>query len=471
VLAPSGASTRPAISASIPDSRFPIPDFDADSMKDDSPASARVDEVANKPTQKAPAPARDRRHRQVGWRTADVMRAAAAVIGMYLAIRLIWVAQSVFLTAFLGVLFGLAVSAGVDWLRPRIRLPRAVLAALIVLGSAGAIVGFFMISGPVLASQSRELRTKLPEAIDKIDEWIQARQNGFLGSIVRAPAGSSSTAARPQPSPPATPGVANAPRQPAADSALAAAGRQGQSQTVPGAPTTPAPQTLRERILEQIAGLTRYFFGFISSTIAVVAGLVLILVFSIYIGADPDTYHDGLMKLFPRPWRKRAGEVLTAISLALRKWLVTQLIAMVVIGVVSTIVLLILGVNAAVPLGVIAGLLEFIPTVGPIMSAVPAVAMGFVDSPEKALAVLIAYVAIQQMENYLLIPFLMREGVDLPPALTIIAQALMALIFGFLGLLCAVPLLAATMVAVKMLYVQDVVGEPVEVFEELDDDG
>jgi predicted PurR-regulated permease PerM len=193
-------------------------------------------------------------------------------------------------------------------------------------------------------------------------------------------------------------------------------------------------------------------------------------VLSIYVGADPDTYHDGLMKLFPRPWRKRAGEVLTAISISLRRWLVTQLIAMVVIGVVSTVVLLILGVPAAVPLGVIAGLLEFIPTVGPILSAVPAVAMGFVESPEKALAVIIAYVAIQQMENYLLIPFLMREGVNLPPALTIMAQALMALIFGFLGLLCAVPVLAATMVAVKMLYVQDVVGEPVEVFEDLDDD-
>jgi predicted PurR-regulated permease PerM len=127
-------------------------------------------------------------------------------------------------------------------------------------------------------------------------------------------------------------------------------------------------------------------------------------------------------------------------------------------------------VKAAVPLGVIAGLLEFIPTVGPILSAVPAVAMGFVDSPEKALAVVIAYIAIQQMENYLLIPFLMREGVNIPPALTIMAQALMALIFGFLGLLTAVPMLAAAMVTVKMLYVQDVVGEPVQALEELDDD-
>jgi predicted PurR-regulated permease PerM len=386
------------------------------------------------------------------------MRAAAAVIGMYLTIQLIWVAQTVFLTAFLGILFGLAVSAGVDWLKVRIRLPRGVLAAAIVLGSAGAIVGFFVVSGPVLATQSAELRTKLPEAIDKIDQWIQARQSGFLGTISRG-------RSTPPPVAPTTPPVAKAP---AVVSPTARTDTTGQA--AGGSSTSAAPQTLRERILGQLSGLTRYFFGFISSTISVVAGLVLILVLSIYVGADPDTYHDGLMLMFPRPWRKRGGEVLSAISLALRKWLVTQLIAMVVIGVVSTVVLLILGVNAAVPLGVIAGLLEFIPTVGPILSALPAVAMGFVDSPEKALAVIIAYIAIQQMENYLLIPFLMREGVDLPPALTILAQALLALIFGFLGLLCAVPLLAATMVAVKMLYVQDVVGEPVEVFEELDED-
>jgi predicted PurR-regulated permease PerM len=435
--------------------------------KDEPPPSHRATETATATAPKNTAAARDRRRRQVGWSAVDVMRAAAVVFGMYLAIRLVWLAQTVFLTAFLGVLFGLAVSAGVDWVRARVRLPRGVIAAVIVLGSAGAIVGFFVVSGPVLATQSRELRTKLPEAIDKIDKWIQDRQGGFLSTLIGGRSGSSTAptpqpgaqANQPAPVPPPQPGV---PRPTVTDTLAARAAGAGQ--------TVAAPQTLRERILQQLSGLTRYLFGFLSSTVSVVAGLLLILVLSIYIGADPDTYHDGLMKLFPRPWRQRAGEVLTAMSLALRKWLVTQLIAMVVIGVVSTVVLLVLGVNAAVPLGVIAGLLEFVPTVGPILSAVPAIAMGFVQSPEKALAVLVAYIAIQQMENYLLIPFLMREGVDLPPALTIIAQALMALIFGFLGLLCAVPLLAATMVAVKMLYVQDVVGEPVQVFEELDDD-
>jgi predicted PurR-regulated permease PerM len=150
----------------------------------------------------------------------------------------------------------------------------------------------------------------------------------------------------------------------------------------------------------------------------------------------------------------------------LRRWLVTQLVAMVAIGSVTTVVLLILDVKAAFALGILAGLLEFIPTVGPILSAVPAVAMGFLDSPEKALYVAIAFWAIQFAENHLLIPLLMKGGVDVPPVLTILSQALMAMVFGFLGLMCAVPILAAVMVAVKMLYVEDVVGERVPVTNE-----
>src|SRR6185437_7009855 len=158
---------------------------------------------------------------------------------------------------------------------------------------------------------------------------------------------------------------------------------------------------------------------------------------------DPELYHRGLMHLFPRRARHRAGEVLSAMATVLRRWLVTQLIARVVIGLVTTIALLLLRVKAPFALGILAGLLEFIPTVGPILSAVPAVAMGFLDSPEKALFVGIAFWAIQFAENHLLIPLLMKGGVDAPPVLTILSQALMALLFGFVGSLCAVPILAA----------------------------
>jgi predicted PurR-regulated permease PerM len=165
------------------------------------------------------------------------------------------------------------------------------------------------------------------------------------------------------------------------------------------------------------------------------------------------------MALFPHEVRPRAEEVLAAVATALRKWLLTQLIAMVSIGVIWWIALAIIGVKAALSLAVIAALLEFVPTIGPILSAVPAIAMGFLDSPQKALLVVFVYTAIQMIEGHLLIPILMKEGIDLPPVLTLLGQAIMALVFGFLGLVVAVPLIAAIIVTVRMLYVEGVVGD------------
>jgi predicted PurR-regulated permease PerM len=216
---------------------------------------------------------------------------------------------------------------------------------------------------------------------------------------------------------------------------------------------------LPDSLSGQLGAVTRYLFSFLSSTVSVIAGVILILFLSIYIGASPDLYRNGLLHLVPQRARPRADQVLSAIAMTLRRWLLSQLVAMVVIGVVTFIVLSLLHVRAALALAILAGLFEFIPMLGPILSGVPAVAMGFLDSPQKALFVVIAYVAIQFFENHLLIPMLMKEGVDLPPVLTLIGLALMGLIFGFLGMLVAVPFLAAVMVAVKLLYVEDVVGD------------
>jgi predicted PurR-regulated permease PerM len=377
---------------------------------------------------------------------------------MYLGLRLVWLASPLLLTAFLGILFGLAVEAGVDRLQ-RFRIPRGVGAALIVFAFYAGLVGLGAWMAPTLREQGRELRERLPEAVDRVEEWISQRP-GFMGMLL----GGREVAAR-QDSAAAAEQAAPATSPPPEQAAQADSGDQ-----LPGGGESPT-ATLRERLGSQMSGVGRYLFPFLTSTFSVFAGLILITFLAIYIAADPDTYHRGLMHLFPHRSRKRAGEVLSAMALVLRKWLVTQLIAMLTIGVVTTVVLLILDVKAAFALGVIAGLLEFIPTIGPLLSAVPAVAMGFLDSPEKALTVVLAYVGIQFLENHVLIPLLMKEGVDLPPALTIIGQALMALVFGFLGLLVAVPMLAAVMVPIKMLYVEDVVGDHVLLLEEEDDDG
>jgi predicted PurR-regulated permease PerM len=411
------------------------------------PITAPPPAAASSPDERG-YPFTDRRRRTVGWRTKDVLRAAALVIAMYVGIRLIWFANPLFLTAFLGILFGLAVSAGVDHLQ-RFRIPRGVGAPLIVLTFIGLLIGFGAWVAPTVREQSVELRRRLPESLDRLEGWIDQHRGGLLstllgGAAVEARRDSALTSGGRPPAAGATTGAAPSPQRTPADTATA----------------TPS---LRERISQQLSGATRYLFPFLSSTLAVLGGLLIILFLSIYIGADPELYHRGLMLLFPRRSRDRAGEVLSAMAAVLRRWLVTQLIAMLAIGTVTTIALLVLRVKAAFALGILAGLLEFIPTVGPILSALPAIAMGFLDSPEKALYVAIAFWGIQFAENHLLIPLLMKGGVDVPPALTILGQALMAIVFGFLGLMCAVPLLAAAMVAVKMLYVEGVVGERVPV--------
>ena len=203
-----------------------------------------------------------------------------------------------------------------------------------------------------------------------------------------------------------------------------------------------------------MTGASRYLFPFITSTVQVIGGLLLIVFLSIYFAADPDLYRRGALALLPARRRERGAQVLDRIATVLRKWLVTQLIAMAVIGTVTTIALLILDVKAAFALGLLAGLFEFIPTVGPILSAIPGVAMAFLDSPEKAVYVAIVYWGIQFLENHILIPLLMKGGMDLPPALTVLSQALLALVFGFLGLMVAVPMLATVMVVIQMLYVE-----------------
>ncbi|HEX5435572.1 MAG TPA: AI-2E family transporter [Gemmatimonadaceae bacterium] len=398
----------------------------------------------------------ERRSRNVGWQSRDILRTAALVIALYVVIRLLWFANELFLTIFLALLFGLALSAVVDRLA-RWGVPRGVGAPAVVVAVIALIAGFGALSAPTLARQGQELQRRLPDAIDAVEKWLDAHNGGALGFVLGGTSAPTDSAQAAQ-----------------TDSARAAQARErqrqigartGQTDTlVVSTPTPPtASLTLRERLAAQLSGATRYLFPFLTSTLSVIAGLLLIVFISIYISIDKDLYHRGLMHLFPHHQRERAGEVLSAVAYTLRQWFITQLIAMLVIGTVSTIALLVLNVRAAIVLGFIAGLLEFIPFFGPIISAVPAIAMGFLDSPEKALWVAIAYLIIQELEGHILIPVLMKEGVDLPPVLTIVAQALMVLVFGFLGLMVAVPMLAAIMVPVKMLYVTDIVGDEVEV--------
>lgn len=410
---------------------------------DASPPPEEPSDAASSTTTPVAAPPPHRPLRDPGWRSGDILRAAALLAALYVGLQLLWYASSLVIVAFLGVLFGLAISAGVDRLA-RVRVPRALGAPIIVIAFFALLYGFGALIAPTVSEQASVLRARLPEAISRVQGWLHDERHG--GFLFRGLIGAG------EPVAPAT-----------APTAAPATRGAGAPATAPDTSAAATGSALRQGLSRQLGNATRWLFPFLTSTIAVLAGILIMLFIAIYVAVDPGLYRRGLMHLFPHGSRATAGRVLSETATTLRKWLITQLIAMLVIGVVTTVVLLALRVKAPFALGLIAGLLEFVPTVGPILSAVPAIAMGFLDSPEKALYVTLAYVVIQQAEGQILIPVLMKGGMDLPPVLTILSQALMALLFGFLGLMVAVPMLAAVMVPVKLLYVERVVGDDVGV--------
>jgi predicted PurR-regulated permease PerM len=128
-------------------------------------------------------------------------------------------------------------------------------------------------------------------------------------------------------------------------------------------------------------------------------------------------------------------------------------------GGLTTIGLWILGVPLAFTLGVLAGILNFVPNFGPWIAAIPAVLVAFLQGPQQALYVGLLYIALQSIDGYILTPIVDRRSVELPPVLTIVAQVLLGLAFGFVGILLASPLTAVAMILIKTLYVEDLLGD------------
>ena len=396
-----------------------------------------------------------------GWRSRDIVRAAALVIAVVAAARGLWYASTVIFAVFLGVLFGLGLGAGVDRLQ-RFHVPRGIAAPTLLLAIIAAIVGLGALTAPTLTTQVRELQSRAPEAIDEVVRWANARFSGAIDKITGQPPGTAPSQSRaPQPTTP--PNAAGQPPQPTQPPQPPRPPQQAapptQQPAAPQGDQKPPTEGLGARFAESLGPVVGRLFGFVGSTIEIIVYALLVLFVAIYVAADPEQYHRGIMHLVPHRSRARVGDVLTAMAETLRQWLLTQFIAMAMLAIVWAVALSILKVKAALALAVIAGLLEFIPTIGPTLAVIPALAMSLVDSPTKALSVLICYLVIQAIESNVLIPLLMQGRIDLPPAVTITAQALMTLAFGFLGLMVAVPILAAVMVGVKLLYVEDVVGD------------
>jgi predicted PurR-regulated permease PerM len=229
-------------------------------------------------------------------------------------------------------------------------------------------------------------------------------------------------------------------------------------------PEIPAPEDMggnQGEIVTQVA-------NFFSITLGVLVEVVVVLFIGLYLAATPQLYVHGLLRLVPISKRDRAREVIDRVGYTLRWWLLGQLFAMSVVGLLATLGLWLLDVPLALVFGFLTFLLTFIPYIGAIASAVPPTLTALTEGTTLALYVLLLYIVVQNLEGYVLTPLIHRGTVLLPPALTIVTQVLFGVLFGILGVMLATPFIAIVLVLVKMLYIEDVLGDPIMEEEEGD---
>jgi predicted PurR-regulated permease PerM len=331
---------------------------------------------------------------------------AGATLIVIAIIGLTWIAVE--LTRFLMLVFAAVVIAAVfdaitDWLSRRTGMTRPFALALSVTGTVGLFVGAFVLFGSQLAREFDTIRETVPRAIQGIE--------GFLDRY----------------------GLGERARE------LAEVGAADISQ------------------LLSRAG------GYALAAGSGVADFVLVLVGAIFLASDPATYRRGLLLLMPARAEETAAAALNDASRGLRGWMVGQAVSSFVVAALTGAGLALLGVPASGGLGLIAGLLDIIPMIGPVIAGVPAVLLAFTVSPMTALWTLLLFLAIQQLQGNFLQPMIQKHAVDVPPAVLLFAVFASGLLFGFLGVLLAAPLTIVIYVFIQRVYVRTLLGKPIRI--------
>lgn len=218
-----------------------------------------------------------------------------------------------------------------------------------------------------------------------------------------------------------------------------------------------------DEALDQTPRIFTRVTGVASTVLNVLTSILVIIFLAIYLSVKPDLYVEGAVQLFPEDQRPSIREALFVTGRALWLWLLAQFVAMITVGVMAWLGLTLIGVPMAPVLGLIAGILEFIPIVGPVVASVPAILVALVESPIKALYVTLLYIGIEQVESALVTPLVQEQGPELPPALTLMATVIFGLLFGILGVIVATPMMVVVFVLTKLLYVEGVLGSATNV--------
>jgi len=190
-----------------------------------------------------------------------------------------------------------------------------------------------------------------------------------------------------------------------------------------------------------------------------IEALVVTVIVGLYLAAEPTLYRRGLAMLFPGRWRRSANATFDEIATALRLWLIGQLGQMVVVGLLATAATWLIGLPSPAALGIIAGLAEFVPYIGPLLAAIPALLVAGTNGLDAVIWTAVAYLAIHQLEGNLIVPLIQRQMIAIPPAVMLLGIVTITFIFGHVALIFAAPITIILFVAIKKLYVRDTLGE------------
>jgi predicted PurR-regulated permease PerM len=331
--------------------------------------------------------------------------ATVAIIFVAAAVAVVVTAVDILLVFFAGILLAVFLRGVSDAVSRRTGLPEVASLAIVVVVLFALLIGAGWMLASDLADQMERLGANLAEAWQKIQDYLRDRNWG---------------------------------RQLLAFLSFAQAGSQADGEMVDRA--------------------ARVF----STTLGAIANVFIVLFVGLYLAFDPGIYRRGLLKLMPSERRERAAEVLDSVGRTLRWWLLGRAFSMLIVGIATTIGLWLLGVPLALGLGVIAALFDFVPIIGPILAAVPAVLVTLGEGFTPTLYVILLYLGVQALEGYVLTPLIELQSVKLPPALTIGAQVVLGVLVGALGVVFATPLTAVFVVLVGKLYIEDTLGDSFE---------
>ena len=283
------------------------------------------------------------------------------------------------------------------------------LAVLLAVGIFFAsVVCFFWLIVPPFVQQFHELTYRVPQGFERLNSWIDVQRTHIPAQLL--------------------------PYIPDLNSLIAQA------------------QPLFNRLLGNS-------FAFVSGSLEVVLKILLVLVLAGMFLVSPDAYQKVFVRIFPSFYRRRVVGILEQCEVSLEGWVTGASIGVLVVGLMSLVGLSILGVKAALALGVLAGFMNLIPNLGPTMSVVPAMAIALLDNPWKAVAVFVLYFFIQQAESNFITPVVMAQQVSLLPAVTLISQLFFVTFFGFLGLFLALPLTVVAKIWVQEILIKDVLDQ------------